>query len=156
MTSSHPILAPATGAPSLGPAVGMAERALTRILARVLAETGTPTLTWYAFQRLAVFGSAPSPADFRRDLRDELDLDDSAAAALLDELVAGGLMQTQDGGTRVTLTDAGQALRDRIRAATAATAGELTASLDPGDVATTVRTLAAVTAQARTLAGRPS
>ena len=150
MTSSIPIVPP----PSLGPPVGMAERALTRLLTGVLAETGTPALTWYACQRLGTFQAAPSPADFRRDLRDDLDLDEAAAAALLDEIVAAGLMETADDGTGVVFTGAGAALRDEIRASLAVVLSELTGSLDPGDVATTIRTLATVTERARALAGQ--
>jgi DNA-binding MarR family transcriptional regulator len=150
MTSSIPIVTP----PSLGPPVGMAERALTRLLTGVLAETATPTLTWYAFQRLGTFQAAPSPGDFRRDLRDELDLDDAAATALLDEIVAAGLMEAAGDGTRVVLTALGAARRDQIRASLAVVLGELTGPLDPGDVATTIRTLTTVTERARALAGR--
>jgi hypothetical protein len=46
---------PAAGLP---PALGTAERAMTRLLLDVLAETGTPELTWYAFQRLSVLQPA--------------------------------------------------------------------------------------------------
>lgn len=58
----------------------------------MLAETSTPILTWYAFQRLSVFDPAPTADAFCRDLSDTMDLDGSAAAALLDEIVAAGLM----------------------------------------------------------------
>jgi hypothetical protein len=150
MTSSTPIVPP----PSLGPPVGMAERALTRLLTGVLAETGTPTRTWYAIQRLGTFQAAPGPEEFRRDLRDGLDLDAAAAAALLAEIVAAGLMEVAADGMQVVLTSAGAALRDRIRASLAVVLGELTGPLDPGDVVTTIRTLTTVTERARALAGR--
>src|SRR5216683_1633412 len=99
----------------LGPALGMAERTLTRGLLSVLAETGTPTETWYAFQRLSVFGAAPTAAAFRADLSDSLDLDGPAAAALLDGIVAAGVMhEVSDpagGDARIALTAAGERLQ---------------------------------------------
>src|SRR5579859_7424746 len=113
----------------LGPALGLAERTLTRGLVRVLAETGTPTDTWYAFQRLSVFGSAPTVEAFRADLSDSMDLDGPAAAALLDEIVAAGLMHEvsdpASGDARITLTAAGEDLEGRIRVSLAAGTGEL-------------------------------
>src|SRR5215472_15958663 len=112
----------AAGAPAaagLPPALGTAERGMTRLLLDVLAETGTPELTWYAFQRLSVLRPAPTPDAFRRDLGHELELDDASATTLLDEIVAAGLMHEPgdpDGGTaRVTLTATGENVRARIR-----------------------------------------
>jgi hypothetical protein len=151
-----PTAAPATPAAALniGAAVGMAERALTRRLTSVLAETGTPTLTWYAFQRLSTFGTPPSPEAFRRDLCVELDLDEAATATLVDEIMAAGFARETGGGAQIVFTDTGEARRDRIRGALAPRAAELTASLDPRDVETTVRTLTAITARARALSGQ--
>jgi DNA-binding MarR family transcriptional regulator len=137
------------GALGIGPAVGMAERALTRRLAGVLAETGTSALTWYALQRLSTFGTPPSVTAFRNDLRDELDLDEAAASALVDEIVAAGLVAEVDGAAEVAFTKAGAARRGQIRASIAARAGQLTESLEPGDIETTIRTLTAITARAR-------
>src|SRR5215472_1123341 len=109
----------APGAAGLPPALGTAERAMTRLLLDVLAGTGTPELTWYAFQRLSVLQPAPTPDAFRRDLGHELELDDASATTLLDEIVAAGLMHEPgdpDGGTaRVTLTATGENVRARIR-----------------------------------------
>jgi DNA-binding MarR family transcriptional regulator len=146
-TAVTPAPAPAA-ALGLGPAVGMAERALTRRLAGVLAETGTSVLTWYALQRLSTFETPPSTAAFRKDLRDELDLDEAAVAALVDELVAAGLVAEVD-GAEVAFTEAGAARRGQIRTSIAARAGRLTESLEPGDIETTIRTLTTITARAR-------
>ncbi len=142
---------------ALGPALGMAERTLTRGLLSVLAETGTPAETWYAFQRLSVFGPAATADAFRRDLSDTMDLDGPAAAALLDGIVAAGLMhEVSDpagGDARITLTPAGEDLQRRIRASLAAGTGELIAPFDPEDIETTIRTLNALTERARVLHG---
>jgi DNA-binding MarR family transcriptional regulator len=145
------------GVPDIGSAIGQAENAMTRLLIDVLAETGTPENTWYAFRRLSGFAAAPSPAAFRQDVGDALNLDERAAAALLDEGVALGLMQEvadpAGGGPRVALTAAGEAARDRIRASVTAVISDLVASLDPADVRTTVQTLTSLTERAHALRG---
>jgi len=151
--------APASAAAGLPPALGTAERAMTRLLLDVLAETGTPEMTWYAFQRLSVLQPAPTPGAFRRDLGRELDLDDASAAALLDQVVAAGLMDEvsdPDGGeTRIALTAEGQRVRARIRRSVAALLAELVESVDPRDLEVTTRTLTGLTERARDLHGRP-
>jgi DNA-binding MarR family transcriptional regulator len=140
---------------ALGPALGLAERTLRRGLVSVLAETGTPIQTWYAIQRLSVFDPAPAADAFGRDLVEAMDLDAAAAAALLDEIVAAGIMHEvsdpDGGGARITLTAAGQDLQRRIRASLAVGTGELIAPFDPHDVETTIRTLTALTERARVL-----
>jgi hypothetical protein len=152
------------GVPDIGPAIGLAENEMTRLLIDVLAQTGTPENVWYAFRRLSGFATPPSPAAFRQDVGDALGLDEQAAAALLDEGVALGLMHeiidpsdpsdpsdSADGGPRVALTSAGEAARGRIRASVTAVIADLVASLDPQDVQVTVQTLTALTDRARTL-----
>ena len=142
-------------AAALPPALGTAERAMTRLLLDVLAQTGTPELTWYAFQRLSVLQPAPTPDAFRRDLGDELELDAAAAAALLGEIVAAGLMHEvsgPDGGeARIALTAAGQSVRARIRGSVAVLVAELVQSFDPADIEVTTRTLTGLTERARAL-----
>jgi DNA-binding MarR family transcriptional regulator len=146
-----------TAPPGLGPAVGRAERALSQLLGDVLAETGTAPDTWYAFQRLAAFAAPPSRQAFLRDLRGELVEDDASATALLERIVAAGLMgetREQAGDdARIRLTEAGEALRERIRVPSAALTRQLTAPFDPADVEVTIRTLAGLTERARTLRG---
>jgi DNA-binding MarR family transcriptional regulator len=147
--------APGGGTAGLPPAVGTAERAMSRLLLDVLAETGTPELTWYAFQRLAVLQPAPTPDAFRRDLGRELELDDASAAALLDEIVAAGLMHEvsdpDSGEARMALTAEGESVRGRIRRSVAALVAELVESFDPKDIEITIRTLARLTRRAREL-----
>src|SRR5215472_17196877 len=145
----------APGAAGLPPALGTAERAMTRLLLDVLAETGTPELTWYAFQRLSVLHPAPTPDAFRRDLGDELELDDASATALLDEIVAAGLMhQVTDpnsGEARMALTAEGESVRARIRRSVAGLVVELVEPFDPKDIEITTRTLTGLTERAREL-----
>jgi DNA-binding MarR family transcriptional regulator len=143
------------GVPDIGPAIGLAENEMNRLLIDVLAQTGTPENVWYAFRRLSGFAAPPSPAVFGRDVGEALGLDEHAAAALLDEAVALGLLHEvtdpADGGPRVALTSAGEAARGRIRASVTAVITDLVASLDPQDVQVTVQTLTALTGRARTL-----
>jgi len=131
---------------------------MTRLLLDVLAETGTPELTWYAFQRLSVLQPAPSPDAFRRDLGHELELDDASAAALLGQIVAAGLMHEvsdQDGGAaRIALTTEGESVRARIRRSVAGLVAELVEPFDPKDIEVTTRTLTGLTERARELHGR--
>jgi len=145
----------APGAAGLPPALGTAERAMTRLLLDVLAGTGTPELTWYAFQRLSVLQPAPTPDAFRRDLGDELGLDEASAAALLDEIAAAGLMHEvsdpDNGEARIALTTAGESVRARIRRSVAALVAELVESFDPKDIEITTRTLTGLTERAREL-----
>ena len=159
-TTNDAAAVPAAGAPrgaaaGLPPALGTAERAMTRLLLDVLTQTGTPELTWYAFQRLSVLQPAPTPDAFRRDLGDELELDGAAAAALLDEIVAAGLMHEVGGPdgdeARIALTAAGQRARARIRGSVAALIAELVESFDPRDIEITTRTLTGLTERARAL-----
>ena len=144
-----------SGAAGLPPALGTAERAMTRLLLDVLAQAGTPELTWYAFQRLSVLQPAPTPDAFRRDLGDELELDGAAAATLLGEIVAAGLMHEASGpdgsDARIALTAAGQSARARIRGSVAALITELVESFDPEDIEITTRTLTGLTERARAL-----
>ena len=145
----------APGAGGLPPALGTAERAMTRLLLDVLAETGTPELTWYAFQRLSVLQPAPTPDAFRRDLGNELELDDASAAALLDQIMAAGLVHEVSGAdgseARIALTAAGEDVRTRIRRSVAALVAELVEPLDPKDIEITTRTLTGLTERARAL-----
>jgi DNA-binding MarR family transcriptional regulator len=147
--------APRGGAAGLPPALGTAERAMTRLLLDVLAETGTPELTWYAFQRLSVLQPAPTPDAFRRDLGNELALDDASAAALLDQIMAAGLMHevsdADDGEARIALTAAGESVRARIRGSVAGLVAELVEPFDPKDIEVTTRTLTGLTERAREL-----
>jgi DNA-binding MarR family transcriptional regulator len=137
---------------TIGQAVGIAETELTRLLAGVLAETGTPRETYLAMQRLSFLGGAPAPQAFIRDLSDALALDEPSASALADSLRAAGLihyLERDATGGVVELTAAGAALQDRLRRSVGRLAAELVAPLDAGDLATTIRTLQAVTERAR-------
>jgi hypothetical protein len=132
---------------TIGQAVGQAEAVLSKILAQVLAETGTSRQHYLAMQRLTALGGTASREDYVADLASWLGLDLWGAGELADALSAAGLLEPGGGG--VGLSAAGEELRGRIAGAAGAVTRPLLASLDPGDIATTIATLATITARAR-------
>lgn len=131
----------------IGQAVGQAESVLSRLLAGVLARTGTKRETHLALQRLLVHGDDIGREDYVRDLSDSLDIDLWSAGELARELVADGLVTVT--GKTIRLSEAGAALRERIRQEIAVVMAPVWEQLDPVDVETTVRTLGRVTALTR-------
>lgn len=144
MTEARTIQQPVV---TIGQAVGQAEAVLSKILARVLAEIGTSREHYLAMQRLAALGGTASREDYVADLASWFDVDLWGAGELADTLSAAGLLERDAGVVRFSA--AGEELRGRIAGVAAATAQSLLAPLDPGDVATTIATLATVTARAR-------
>ena len=133
--------------PFIGQAVGQAQASLTKILLGILAESGTSYQTYLGLQRLDALGGEATRDAYERDLSDWLELDGTAAARLADDLVAGGLAETEGGAIR--LTASGRALREGVLAASAKITVPMLATLDRDDLETTVRTLDEITRRAR-------
>lgn len=133
--------------PLIGQAVGQAQASLTRLLTGILAESGTSYQVWLGLQRLAALGGQATREAYERDLSDWLLLDGPAAARLAGELAAAGLADTADGAVR--LTAQGRGLREQVLAASAKITGPMLATIDRGDLETTVRTLDEITRRAR-------
>lgn len=133
--------------PLIGQAVGQAQASLTRLLTGILTEAGTSYQVWLGLQRLAALGGQATGEAYQRDLSDWLLLDGPAAARLAGELVAAGLADTGDHAVR--LTARGQGLREQVLAASAKITGPMLATIDRGDLETTVRTLDEITRRAR-------
>lgn len=133
--------------PLIGQAVGQAQASLTRLLTGILAEAGTCYQVWLGLQRLAALGGQATGEAYQRDLSDWLLLDGPAAARLAGELVAAGLADIGDDAVR--LTARGQGLREQVLAASAKITGPMLATIDRGDLETTVRTLDEITRRAR-------
>jgi DNA-binding MarR family transcriptional regulator len=138
--------------PPIGQAVGQAEVSLTRLLSWILAESGTSHETYLGLQRLAALGGRAATDAYERDLSDWLQLDRAAAGRLAGDLLAAGLAATE-GGT-IRLTAQGQALREGTLAASAEITGPMLASIDRGDLETTIRTLQEITRRARAIPAR--
>jgi hypothetical protein len=132
---------------TIGQAVGQAEAVLSKFLARVLADMSVSRQYYLAMQRLTALGGTASREGYVADLASWFDLDLWAAGELADALSAAGLLERD--GAVVRFSAAGAEQRGRIGGAAGAVTQSLLASLDPGDVATTIATLATVTARAR-------
>jgi len=144
--SRPPVPAVPVGA-AIGGAVGQAESVLSRLLAGVLAKTGTSRETYLALQRLLAHGDDVGREAYVRDLSDALDIDLWSAGELAFGLITDGLV-TRAGET-ITLSEAGAALRERIRQEIGDVMAPVWEQLDPADIETTVRTLGRVTTLAR-------
>src|SRR5690348_4174674 len=136
--------------PLIGQAVGQAQASLTRFLTGILAESGTSYRLWLGLQRLNAMGGQPARAAYEADLSYWLQLDGPAAAQLVGDLVAAGLATSDsDGDATVTLSAQGRALREAVLARSAEVTGPILATIDRGDLETTVRTLEEITRLAR-------
>jgi len=133
--------------PLIGQSVGQAQATLSRLLAGILAESGTSYQAWLGLQRLNALGGQPARHAYERDLSEWLLLDGQAAARLAGDLVTAGLAAAS-GGT-IALTDAGRGLRQDVLAASARVTGPVLATVDHGDLETTIRTLDEITRRVR-------
>ena len=139
---------PTSPPPALGSAVALAQQALTRRLHALLADLDTDPAHYYALRVVSTRGpitmsaldwqlaQAPVPAD--------------AAADAPATLVTAGLFAVE--GDTVSLTTTGTEALTRLVEPIAALTSELVAPLDPDDLATTARTLGALTIRADALA----
>ena len=134
--------------PLIGQAVGQAQASLTRLLTGILAGSGTSYQTWLGLQRLNALGGQQARAAYEADLSYWLQLDGPAAAGLAGDLVAAGLVTGASDGT-LTLSPRGRALREAVLARSAQVTGPILATIDRGDLETTVRTLEQITRLAR-------
>ena len=132
--------------PLIGQAVGQAQASLARFLTGILAESGTSYRLWLGLQRLNAMGGQPARAAYEADLSYWLQLDGPAAARLAGDLVAAGLATSDsDGDATVTLSAQGRDLREAVLARSAEVTGPILATIDRGDLETTIRTLEEIT-----------
>src|SRR3954451_1621836 len=128
-----------------GYTIALAERTLTAVLRAHLAERDTEPETWYALQLIAMRG----PALDRTQLSDELEasrtLNADSTRELLARLEAEGLIR---GDANLDLTAEGETLHRSLRDYIAGPTLRLLSQFDIDDIATTVRTLQAITARA--------
>lgn len=134
--------------PLIGQSVGQAQASLTRLLTGILAESGTSYQAWLGLQRLNALGGRATREAYEADVSDWLLLDGPAAAQLAGDLVAAGLAAGSGGGF-IGLTAQGRALREEVLAAAAKITGPMLATIDRGDLETTIRTLDEITRRAR-------
>ena len=127
-----------------GQALGLAERTLSAILRQQLAQRNTVPEAWYTLRLLATRGPAYPRADLTR-LLEGPGFDADAARALLTRLETDGLIR---GDAELDLTSAGEARYQSLREDVSGPAARLLSQFDVDDIATTVRTLQAITAKA--------
>ncbi|MFC4587918.1 MarR family winged helix-turn-helix transcriptional regulator [Sphaerisporangium corydalis] len=130
---------------AFGPALAFAERTLTAVLRRHLAERRTTPETWYALQLIAMRGPRLSREALSHDLADSRSLDTESTRELLTRLETEGLIS---GDEELSLTPEGETLHRSLREFVTTPTAELLSRFDPDDIATTVRTLQAITQQA--------
>ena len=141
MTANPPL--PPSG--QFGQVLAFAERTLSASLRRQLAEVGTAPETWYALKLVAAGRPALSRQSLIGDLEGSRTLNPQTARELLASLEAQGLIR---GDRDVELTVAGEARYRSLAAHLAGPTAALLGQFDPADIATTIRTLQAVTVAA--------
>ena len=137
--------------PTLNPQIiGQAENALRAILNRALARTGGSTYQqWVALNLTAAGGGAIDRDQLVGRLTGALKIDESAAQAAIAELTTAQLLQALPGqGSRVGLTDAGQARYRQIRTDLDQTNARLFGDLSADELATAGRVLSVITDRA--------
>src|SRR5207248_4314371 len=105
--------------PSVNPQViGQAESALGAILDPLLARTGTTFNQWLVLTVSAASGAAIDRGQLVARITSARKIDDSAVLAAIAELTAAELVRALPGeGSRIGLTEAGQARYRSIRTA---------------------------------------
>jgi DNA-binding MarR family transcriptional regulator len=127
--------------------IGRAENALRAILNRALARTGGGTYQqWVALNLVAVSGGAIDRDQLIDRLAGALKIDDAAVQAAIAELTAEGLLQDLSGqGSRIGLTDTGQARYRQVRSDLDRTTARVFGELSADDLATAGRVLSVIT-----------
>jgi hypothetical protein len=133
--------------PQLIPLIGRTERALFPLMDVVLAGTGGTFHQWVALNFTAVSGESIERSQLIARLTDALSIDDAAAAAVLTELAAEGLLQAESESV-VALSDAGRERYAAIRAAIDQTTAPLFADIPVDELTTAGRVLSTIAERA--------
>jgi len=128
-----------------GQTLAFAERTLTATLRQHLAERGTTPETWYALQLIATRGPGLAREELSEDLEGSRTMTADSTRQLLARLEAEGLIR---GDAEIDLTVEGEALHRSLREYIAGPTAQLLGQFDADDVATTIRTLQAITERA--------
>jgi len=129
--------------------IGQAEKTLNAILQRQLAGTGLTGPQWITLTLTATAGGSIDRGQLAGRVAGALKVIEAEAQARITELAAAQLLQVPaDEGLSVRLTDAGQQLFGRIRAAVTEITERLWGDLPAEDLATAGRVLSIVTARA--------
>ena len=136
--------------PSFGTQViGQTEKALNAILHELLDGTGLTEPHWVTLTLTVVSGGAADRDELIRRVAGALKVSDAQASALISELAAKQLVNVPDSAASpVTVTDTGQKLHTKVRAAITQITERLWGDLPADDLATAGRVLTIVTARA--------
>jgi len=136
--------------PSLNPQViGQAESALGAILNPLLARTGTTFNQWLVLTVSAASGAAIDRDQLLTRITGARKIDDSAVLTAIAELTSAELVQALPGeGSRIGLTETGQARYRSIRTALDEVVSRLFGDLPAEDLATAGRVLSTITERA--------
>jgi hypothetical protein len=129
-----------------GQTLAFAERALSATLRRHLAEREIKPETWYALQLIATRGPGLAREALSADLEGSRTMDTDSTRELLARLQSEGMIRGEE---TLDLTAEGEALHRSLREYIAGPTVRLLSQFDTADVATTVRTLQAITARAQ-------
>jgi hypothetical protein len=132
--------------PPLPPIIGRTERAFGALMGRVLARTGGTFHHWVILNLTAANGETIDRSKLIAGLTDALQIDETAAAAAITELTAGGLLAVS--GTVVSLSDAGRERYLGIRATIDETTASLSVDIPADDLATVHRVLTTMSERA--------
>jgi phosphatidylethanolamine-binding protein (PEBP) family uncharacterized protein len=132
--------------PPLPPIIGRTERAFGALMGRVLARTGGTFHHWVILNLTAANGETIDRSKLIAGLTDALQTDETAAAAAITELTAGGLLAVS--GTVVSLSDAGRERYLGIRATIDETTASLSVDIPADDLATVHRVLTTMSERA--------
>jgi DNA-binding MarR family transcriptional regulator len=135
-----------TPAPSFGQTLAEAEQVLTATLRRHLAERDVEPETWYVLQVVARRGPALDRQALSGELAGSRTLTADSTRDLLVRMEAEGLIR---GDSVVDLTAEGRALHSSLREYVAGPTARLLGRFPAEDVATTMRTLQAITERAK-------
>jgi hypothetical protein len=138
-----------SSAPSFSTQVlGQTEKALNAILDRHLAGTGLTESQWIALTLTVTSGGTVDRDALADRLAAALKVSEAEARGLVAKLTEARLLHTADGERSVTVTDAGQRLHGRIRAAVTEITERMWGDLPAEDLETAGRVLSTILARA--------
>jgi DNA-binding MarR family transcriptional regulator len=127
------------------PVLGQTEKALNAILVRQLAGTGLTERQWVTLTMTVAGGGTVGRDELVARVAGVLKVGEAEAQAQITDLASAQLLQaTQDDGSPVKVTDAGQRLYEQIRTAVTRITQRLWGDLPAEDLATAGRVLSTV------------
>jgi DNA-binding MarR family transcriptional regulator len=136
-------------AATLNPSVvGQAEKAHSAILYRALAGTTVDEKQWITLSLAVADGGAIGRTELVTRVAGAAKFDSSLVQMAVEALIRAGLVENRpEGGEQFTVTDAGRALVENVRATTNTVVARAYRDIPPDDLATAARVLTVITAR---------